>query len=268
MSCSWATNWLRAYMFDLIIWGLPDGMLSWGTSGLPWLMLTLQHWEPMLQFLQPKQRPLETWTAFAKLWPETPFMGGSICAGSLGKGHISESRESDTSRLSATAFTCVCWFHTWPPFRQSNNSSLWEPACEVPGVDTLETNSSGGSCGRLSFLPSKADDRVLWPTTWKSCRWGSFPPPQQRDFRWPCSWRRSLEFTFISRSELQRIAVEAFTPLNAVREPSDGPMCSTIVSVFITIHQCAHFPVNSDSMWHSLSLSFVGQSPSVPCKRW
>lgn len=29
-------------------------------------------------------------------------MGGSICAGSLEKGHIFASRESDTSRLSAT----------------------------------------------------------------------------------------------------------------------------------------------------------------------
>lgn len=63
-------------------------------------------------------------------------------------------------------------------------------------------------------------------------------------------------------SKLQRFAAEALAPLNAVREPLDVPMCPTIVPAFITIHQYTHFHVNSDSMWHLLSLSFEGQSPS------
>lgn len=49
-------------------------------------------------------------------------------------------------------------------------------------------------------------------------------------------------------SELQRVAAKVLTPLNAVREPSDVPMCSAIVPVLIVIHQDAHSHVSSDSM--------------------
>lgn len=53
----------------------------------------------------------------------------------------------------------------------------------------------------------------------------------------------------------------------ALRYSGLGP--STTVSLLIILtHQYAHFLVSSNSTWHSLSLSFVGQCPSELHKCW